>query len=171
MNEAMITLFIKRMQFHQSLVRKYLLLMEGYLNLSKSLLLDVAEQHDQSKFEEPERTGYIWITWMYYCKSQNISFQYPIHVKESVFSAWNHHVINNRHHPEFHENPNLMLNLDMVEMVCDWMAVSHENKTNCMNWALENLDKKWSFSKSTKEIIFSTIKELEKRIKVSRKSL
>ena len=32
----------------------------------------------------------------------------------------------NRHHPDFHANPNDMSDVDLIEMVCDWTAMAQE---------------------------------------------
>ena len=43
-----------------------------------------------------------------------------------VRRAVHHHVTTNRHHPEFHADPNDMTEVDLIEMVCDWTAMAQE---------------------------------------------
>lgn len=158
--------FVARAKLHRSLVKKNLLMMQGYLGLSKELLHKTADLHDLSKYESSERVAYIWMTWMYHCKSEGISFQYPIDIEAVVQQGWQHHITHNAHHPESHADLNQMSFLDIVEMVCDWTAISQENTPNnpsAMAWAIDNLDKKWNFSDLQKKLIFSTIEELDKR--------
>ena len=47
-------------------------------------------------------------------------------MEDLVRSAIDHHVTTNRHHPEFHADPNDMTDVDVIEMVCDWTAMSQE---------------------------------------------
>ncbi len=165
-SKEMETIFIQRTKKHISLVKKNLLMMEEYLNIKLILLKERAAVHDNSKFYDPERLSYIWMTWKYYCKNNTISFVYPEGVEKIVRSGWLHHIHNNLHHPEGHLNPNSMSELDIVEMVCDWTAISQEMGSigsSCRKWAFMNIDRKWCFSKSTKNLIFKTIKMLDFR--------
>ena len=78
-----------------------------------------AAQHDLSKLQEPEFSGF--------AKVQKIARDYPMDSKEyqeSVMKApcIQHHITTNRHHPEFHEDLEDMNLGDMIEMVCDWLA-------------------------------------------------
>ncbi len=158
--------FITRTHLHRRLVRKNLLLMQGYLDIPLDKLKEIADKHDKSKFKEPERIGYIWMTWKYHCHNKGITFDYPDGIANIVFQSWQHHIHNNSHHPEAHSHPNAMSQIDMIEMVCDWTAISQENNpTNgsCLAWASINMDKKWNFSLARKDFIFATIHELEQR--------
>ncbi len=47
-------------------------------------------------------------------------------MEDSVRSAIEHHVTTNRHHPDFHADPNDMSDVDLIEMVCDWTAMAQE---------------------------------------------
>lgn len=61
-----------------------------------------------------------------------------------------------------------MSNLDIIEMVADWTAISQEqnaDKGTCLTWAELNLDKKWCFSSEKKELIYKTIHEIDYRRK------
>jgi hypothetical protein len=159
-------LFVERTQLHQTWVQKNLLLMTGYLDLPFAVLDEAAAQHDQSKFNEPERTAYIWLTWLYHCKNNDIPFDYPCGVEAIVLHGWQHHIRSNSHHPEAHASPDNMSDLEIVEMVCDWTAISQElnlNGGSCMPWARLHIDKKWRFSSARKDLIFATIRELDKR--------
>lgn len=159
-------LFIKRLHLHQHLVKTNLLAMEGYLNLTNKLLFETAQIHDISKLAEPERHAYLWITWQYHCKKNNIEFQIPNTLQQQIRDGWLHHIQHNRHHPEAHTDHNQMNELDIVEMVCDWTAIAQENagnKSSCKEWAINHIDNKWHFSKSTKSLIFATILELDQR--------
>lgn len=165
-SKEMEELFHERTRYHQSLVRHNLLIMEGYLNLRKEQLVSMADHHDISKYANPERIGYIWMNWMFYCKKNNIYFHETKAIKDIVRHSHLHHIKHNSHHPESHLATEDMTSLNLVEMVCDWTAMSQElgiNQGSCIEWARENIDKKWNFSNNKKELIFAIIKELDKR--------
>jgi hypothetical protein len=158
--------FVERTRYHQYLVKKNLLLMTGYFNLSKKTLLNTAIQHDESKFKEPERTAYMWMNWGFYCKKNHIDFPFSNDIKNVIALGHQHHISNNLHHPEAHQNINHMRIIDIVEMVCDWTAISEElgvKHGSCLGWVRHEIDKKWQFSTEMKDFIFTTIHELNKR--------
>lgn len=158
------TYFYRRTQQHIERVKNNMLLMEGYKNLAYDTLFERGSLHDKSKLSVPEREGYIWLTWWHYCKKQGIYFKYPEGIEELVQEACNHHLKNNLHHPESHKNVDEMEDIDIVEMVCDWTAMSQEyNQKSCLSYVKENIDK-WGFSVKTKQDIFLTIDELNKRL-------
>ncbi len=155
--------FLERLDLHRKLVQNNLILMTGYLNISADILSDLAQQHDMSKFDAPERTAYLWITWSY---QNDKKFSFPDFIKNQVEQGWLHHIQNNRHHPEAHQNINKMSEIDIIEMVCDWTAIAQENygiNSSCKEWAEQNIDQKWCFSSAMKKQIFSTILALNER--------
>jgi len=159
-------IFVERTRYHQRLIKRNLLLMTRYLNLSKKSLLNIAINHDESKFKEPERIAYIWMNWVFYCKDNNIHFYLSNDIKAIIEQGHLHHITNNLHHPESHQNINNMSELNIVEMICDWTAINEElsiNNGSCLSWATKEIDKKWQFSDEMKIFIFSTIHELDKR--------
>ncbi|EGC28246.1 hypothetical protein DICPUDRAFT_85639 [Dictyostelium purpureum] len=138
-------------------------LMEGYCNLSKKELKERGDLHDASKYEPPEIEPYIWLTWYHHCKHCNIDFKYPDGVEKLVKEGCDHHLHCNRHHPESHSDPNEMSVLDIVEMVCDWSAISQElNQGSCINYVKQHISK-WSFSNEKLNFIFKTITEFDNR--------
>ena len=166
MMQRMEALFISRMALHQELVKKNLLAMHSYRGIKLALLLERANNHDASKYLFPERDSYIWINWKYKCEREKIAFTYPKAVEETVMQGWRHHITTNAHHPEAHANENKMQLIDMIEMVCDWTAISQE--INCgvgsaLVWAEQNIESKWNFSNKNRQLIFSIIKELDER--------
>jgi len=166
MTEEMLNVFILRSNRHIQLVRSNLLMMENFMNLEKKLILERAIAHEISKFYSPERSGYIWLTWGHHCKNMGLDFECSEFTESLIELAVNHHRSSNSHHPEAFADIEDMSELDILEMVCDWTAMSQELKLNngsCMNWARVNIDRKWKFSKSKKELIFTMILELDKR--------
>lgn len=158
--EEMQTTFVTWTLAHIELVKQNLLRMEGYEGLSLVELTERAIEHDQSKFSEEEREGYIWLTWMY----QNRAVSQPNFIRNRVEKSLQRHRQSNRHHPEAHSNPNDMSLLDLVEMVCDWTAVAQQiGESSALAWARANI-KRWPFSAASQEKVFNIIDELDRRI-------
>lgn len=79
--------------------------------------------HDASKLAEPERSIFSAGT----ARRDAVVYgsdAYREHLK-SVEVALAHHYAHNRHHPEYHKDGITGMNLvDLIEMLCDWMAAS-----------------------------------------------
>lgn len=127
--------------------------------------------HDISKTKEPEYTPYIYINWVYKCKRDGVDYQLPEGMAEKTHVATIHHVLTNRHHPEFHagktgisitdrdksDNPidaSKMKDVDIIEMVCDWQAVATERGANtARDWFNRCSGTRWLFTRKQKNFI------------------
>src|SRR5262249_52734563 len=120
--------------------------------------------HDLSKFEESERPGHIWLTWVYQCKETDTPFEVVPEISGLIGRALWIHRNRNAHHPEAHASPDSMSVADLVEMVCDWTAIAQERHDvgSSRPWAEANISR-WAFSIATREFIFRTIDELDRR--------
>lgn len=173
--ETMISNFYDRTNHHIGLVAKNLNYIASYYRSKgedwayslAEALIKRASTHDASKFSEPEYYPYIWITEFHRCKNSNIEFSYPPGVKKLADEASLHHILNNSHHPEFHDHGGEFISmgiLDTIEMVCDWTAMSEElgQGNSARNWADKNVGKKWNFCDFTTDLIYKTIDTLER---------
>ena len=120
-------------------------------------LIEQAEEHDSSKYENPEYIPYIYLTWKYKCKSEGKEFTLPKILEDRIDIATEHHVRHNPHHPEHHGDYNKMSLLDIGEMVADWCAMSKELGVDPKEWADNNIGKKWNFNEEQSELIYSLI--------------
>jgi hypothetical protein len=123
-----------------------------------------AETHDQSKYGSEERLPYIWLTEFHRCKNDGLPFEYPPGVQETVRGATWHHISTNSHHPEAHDSPTDMRELDLIEMVCDWTAMAQElgeNGGSAKSWADKNIGSKWEFDEQQVKFIYRIIEELD----------
>ncbi|MDB4778009.1 DUF5662 family protein [bacterium] len=123
-----------------------------------------AEIHDASKFGDVERVPYIWLTEFHRCRQNDEPFEYPDGMKEQVREAIAHHMTTNRHHPEFHADPNEMSVVDIIEMVCDWTAMSQEfgqDGGSARGWADKTIGHRVKFNDKLKKLIYSTIDLLD----------
>ena len=171
--------FIKRTNKHIDLVRKYCKKIADYDEKEFGDLIERGKIHDDSKFEDPEKEPYIYITWQYKCKDSGKKFDISKEMKEKVNQATEHHVKDkrNRHHPEASCDQEVglinrknrdappekivdatnMTNLDIGEMACDWFAMSEERQTNPKNWADKNVNIRWKFTNKQKKLIYELI--------------
>lgn len=168
--------FQKRTNNHVALVQKWSEKIEKQFPELKGLV-DQAQKHDASKYEEPERTPYIFVTWDYKCKDDGITWDCPDYIKDMMDDATNHHVINNSHHPESvaekkvglinrrdrDASPDEMVNatsmkdLDIGEMCADWCAMSEEKNNTPQSWAKKKINKRWKFNDDQVDLIYQIL--------------
>lgn len=172
--------FDKRTECHIALVQKYCKKIEDYDTDRFKGLVDRGAIHDQSKLKDPEIDPYIWITWQYKCKSDGIKFSAPHGLDQMMSQATSHHVKNNRHHPEFHSkqevelinrddrdkppkkmvDATMMKDLDIAEMIADWLAMSEEKGSSTKDWADKNVNVRWKFDEKQKSLIYELIDQM-----------
>lgn len=166
----------KRTRNHIDLVAKYCRKISEY-DSKYDELLERLKVHDDSKFEEPERTPYIYITWKYKIKDEGKDFDVPKDIEDKMNEATLHHVTSNSHHPEFHSSrktgllnredrdkppkeivdASSMPEIDIAEMVADWCAMSEEKGNSPKGWADKNVDVRWKFGDNKKNLIYELI--------------
>jgi len=175
-HDEMLAWFKKRTEMHIGFVKKYCKKIEEYDNRFKGLL-EQANDHDASKFEDPEIDPYVYVTWEYYCKEHNREFKAPEGTKDEMNKATQHHVKNNKHHPEYYSDKEIglinrqdrdkppeeivdatkMPDMDLAEMCADWCAVSEEKNTQPKTWADKNINIRWKFTDDQKDLIYELI--------------
>src|SRR5262245_58118540 len=110
----MVAFYERRTAEHIDRVRRCLELLAGVSEHADELR-ERARVHDASKFGPEERIPYVWLTEYHRCRRAGESFEYPAGVAEQVKEAIRHHLATNRHHPEFHADPNAMTDVDLIE--------------------------------------------------------
>lgn len=177
--EEMRDFFKERTNKHIGLVQKYCEEIEKSNPEKFRGLVERGEVHDQSKFEEPEKTPYVFITWKHKKNDDGEEFQIPSDINDN--SATEHHVKSNRHHPEYYDegakinekdrdkpsektvDATKMSDLDIAEMVADWLAMGEERGNTARSWADKNVNKRWRFTDNQKDLIYSIIDKIEPR--------
>lgn len=102
--QEMVNWFKTRTTNHINLVQKYCYRICKLPSLSFNESLGIIKQglsHDKLKWQNPERSPYILITWSYYCKDHNIEFNISSDIQDLMNKATEHHIINSYHHPEY----------------------------------------------------------------------
>lgn len=179
--KEMVQHYQKRTNKHINLVRKYLdILSEKFPELNKNDIESRKKKHDKSKFEQPENTPYVYITWKYRMKDEGKEFNVPQEVQDKMNEATVHHIISNSHHPEYwcgrktglinqknRDKPpeeivdaTKMPNEDIQQMCCDWSAVSEERGNSPLDWAKNNINIRWKFTKQQEDLIYKTLNKI-----------
>lgn len=103
------------------------------MNLLKNRILE----HDLSKFNPIEFYAY---RQKFYKEDKEIK---EILVDISFDEAWKHHYIKNSHHPDYHDFfKTQMTELDIMEMVLDWSAMSLEFGGSPLEYYKKNKEEK-----------------------------
>lgn len=164
--QEMIAFYERRTNEHIARVQACLTLLASEMEYGEELL-ERARIHDVSKFGPEERIPYVWLTEYHRCRRNGEPFEYPEGVDEAVRRAIRHHVTSNRHHPEFHSDPNEMSNVDLIEMVCDWTAMSQEydqDGGSARGWADKIIGNRIAFNNDNRQFIYQIIDELDQLI-------
>lgn len=134
---------------------KHVRLVQTFLSTLIQELEQRAEQHDASKFEEPEKSIFIKHT----PALEGISFGsegYKKH-REKVREALTHHYAKNSHHPEHYPDGVRGMNLvDIVEMFADWMASSIKYEGDIYE-SIKVSQERFGFSDELKQIFDNTV--------------
>lgn len=164
--DEMVSFFEQRTWEHIARVRRCLELL-GQVTVHTDELRLRAEVHDLSKFEPPERLGYIWITEYFRHIRSGGRYAYPEGIEPLADAAKHHHYHNNRHHIEFHASPADMTDVDLMELVCDWTAMAQEYgeaNASAFGWARKVLTSRWQFPTEREVFIMETIRILDERL-------
>lgn len=161
--QEMIAFYERRTNEHIERVRKCLAVMAAATNYSEELN-ERAKVHDASKFGPEERVPYIWLTEFHRCRREGEPFTYPEGMEDCVRVAIDHHMASNRHHPDYHRDPNDMSDVDLIEMVCDWTAMSQEfgqDGGSARGWADTTIGNRVQFNDAKRRFIYEMIDLLD----------
>ena len=162
----MLTFYERRTNEHIERVRRCLRLLADVTDYGEELI-ERAKVHDASKYGIEERIPYVWLTEYHRRRRKGEPFEYPEGIAERVKRAIHHHVTTNRHHPEFHADPNDMSDVDLIEMVCDWTAMAQEfgqEGGSARGWADKTVGKRGAFNAEKRRFIYQMIEELDRQI-------
>lgn len=163
----MVAFYEQRTSEHIERVRRCLAVMATVTDYADELN-QRADIHDASKFGEEERVPYIWLTEFHRCRRSGEPFTYPLGMDDRVRNAIVHHVTTNRHHPDFHADPNDMTDVDLIEMVCDWTAMSQEfgqDSGSARGWADKTIGSRLLLNDERRQFVYKMIELLDSRLK------
>lgn len=155
--------YIKDTKEHINLVRNFMLLFAEELTKR-------AYVHDQSKLESPEKEIFHKYTpELNKCKFG--SEEYKKHL-EKVKVALEHHYANNSHHPEHYKDGIRGMNLlDIVEMMCDWLASSMKHPGGNINKSIIINQKRFNYSDDLRRILENSISIFDSDIEIKNKKI
>lgn len=173
--------FNKRTNKHIDLVKKYCKKIYDIFGDRFEGIIERGEDHDASKFKDPEIEPYILMSWDYKCKDDGVDSGLTVEQRNEMNEATEHHINNNSHHPEFHSdttgiinredrdaipdkviNATKMEDLDIAEMCADWCAMSEEKGNTPQAWANKNINKRWEFTSDQEKLIYKLLNALWK---------
>lgn len=115
--------------------------------------------HDRSKMDDPEVELFTKMT----PKLKTVVYgseeykQFLIELKPAL----DNHYANNTHHPEHYENGIEGMNLiDVIEMLCDWIAATKRTKDGDIQKSLEINAKRFNMSPQIVKIMKNTVSML-----------
>lgn len=116
--------------------------------------------HDKSKLESPEVEYFDKYTPI--LKDLEYGTKEYIDNMEALRPAIDHHYANNPHHPEYWENGIKDMSLvDIVEMLCDWVASCQRHPSGNILRSIEINQKRFGYSDELKQILINTLKEIQ----------
>ena len=152
--------------------RKHIQEVGKYLSILACELLKRAISHDKSKTEEPEKSIFERYT-RNLTKTKYGSKEYNTFLKK-MKPALDHHYQHNRHHPEYNTINNIgwvndpirsMDLVDILEMLCDWLASTKRNKNGCIGQSIGLNEKRFGINSQLSQIFRNTAASLEEKEK------
>lgn len=126
-------------------------------------LLDRARDHDATKVQDPERA-----TFDEYTPKLKTSTYGSDEYKEFLVGmgeGLQHHYAHNRHHPEHHDEGIVGMNLiDLVEMLCDWMAATRRHDDGDIRKSLIIQQERFGYSGQLLRIFENTVDWFEQQV-------
>jgi hypothetical protein len=139
---------------------KHISVVREELTMVVTELLVRAVGHDASKLADPELEMYDEFT----PKLRDTTYgsdEYKDHLRD-MGAALQHHYDANRHHPEHFEDGIQGMNLiDLVEMICDWIAASRRHADGDVRRSIEINQERFGYSDDLKRILQNTVDALD----------
>ena len=130
----------------------------GYMQIVANELFKRATVHDNSKFS-PEEFDLYEATFPELEKYTYGSQEYEEAVKK-LGPAWSHHCQVNDHHPEYFRDGVRGMNLiQLVEMLCDWLATSERSQRDFLQ-GLEMNKERFHIDDQLFEAFKNTVREI-----------
>ena len=116
-----------------------------------------AKVHDDSKLKEPGKT--IFDQWTPNLKQVEFGSEEYHEALKAMGQGLTHHYHSNRHHPEhFQDGIEGMTLVDLIEMLCDWLAAAEEKKVHI---DLGYLQQRFGLSDQLVRIFRNTLEDID----------
>jgi len=131
----------------------------GLANIIRQLTYRMIE-HDQSKYEKPEKSIFDKYTPLLGGTTYG-SEEYRGYLKE-MDVAIKHHYSCNSHHPEYYENGiKGMTLLDLLEMLIDWNAATLRHADGDIMRSIDINQGRFGYTDELKQILINTLRILK----------
>ena len=153
--------------------RKHIDLVGKFLNLFAIELLKRAATHDASKLREPEKS----LFEKYAPQLNALTYGSPEYKEnlKNLDAAVSHHYAHNKHHPEFNDingfsfsslnDPIQSMDLvDIVEMICDWMAATRRHKDGNIGRSIAINEERFKINGQLSQVFRNTSAFLEQKL-------
>ena len=157
----------------ESETRKHQQEVAKMLMMFAQMLLERAMVHDASKLESPEREIFIEFT----PKLKGCTYgseEYKTFLAQ-MKPALDHHYANNKHHPEYNDingftfqtGNNCAINamdlVDIVEMLCDWLAATKRHADGDIGKSININEKRFGINEQLSQLFRNTVAILKSR--------
>lgn len=149
----------EELEFYYQDTRLHILNVQKQMSKAIEELTKRSYNHDASKYDVEESHTYARVVPMFKGKVYGT----PEHkaVGDLLGDAWNHHEQNNDHHTGFHANGVIDMNLmSIIEMLCDWKAVSLRDPNQDFSKSCEMNCKKYGMDVQLQSVVINTAKSL-----------
>ena len=131
---------------------------QGYMTLIGTEWVERTRRHDESKLDDIELYGYVGIAEA--TKGLTAGSQEYLDALEPYKTVIRRHYILNDHHPEhFANRVNGMNLIQVLEMVCDWIAASTDREMHPMQ-SIDAQCTRFNIDAQLKKIIINTMEHL-----------
>lgn len=145
--------------FFEAETRKHQQSVANKISFVVQELLHRARQHDATKLVFPERQCFVEYT----PKLRDLTYGTPEYKKslDAMGPALEHHYEHNRHHPEhFNSDIGAMTLIDLLEMLCDWMAATERHRDSNIFRSITQNQARFGYDDTVARILKNTAKTL-----------
>lgn len=133
---------------------------QALLNQIVVALLERGEEHDATKLRPPELSAFVEYTPKL-AQSEFGSEEYQRFLQE-MRPALEHHYAHNRHHPEhFPNGVEGMTLVDVMEMLCDWMAAVERHQDGDIERSFTQSQERFGLTDQLIQILRNTAEMLK----------
>lgn len=115
--------------------------------------------HDNSKLSEDEKPIFDKVTPALKTLTYG-SDEYKEQLKKMNVALKNHYTMNSHHPEHFVNGINGMSLVDVVEMICDWVAASERHDDGDIFKSIEINQERFGYSDDLKNILINTVKKI-----------
>jgi hypothetical protein len=115
--------------------------------------------HDRSKLESPEAEIFaLYTPKLADCEYGSAEYKGYL---DALKPALDHHYAVSPHHPEHHpDGIRGMSLLDLIEMLCDWLAASKRHRSSDIHKSIDLGQLRFKYSDELRQILLNTLPEL-----------